>query len=163
VIAASGPLRWWAQGDAAQSCRKAAYSTLRWPAVVCTTQESAWRITASTPASLWAGSRGQPSRRSSRVRIVAASRQKRQQTHQAHPGEQAQFQNGQKAQVHAGQQTNPEQPWDDRAAGPDQQQRRSPLDQLGAAAEQLQQGRKSEQLYGCGPAEDVDVKGKPHR
>jgi len=62
VIAANGPLRWWAQGDAAQSCRKAAYSMLRWPEVFCTTQELAWRITASTLASLWAGSRGQPSK-----------------------------------------------------------------------------------------------------
>lgn len=162
MIAANGPLRCWAQGDAAQSCRKAAYSTLRWPAVVCSTQELAWRITASMLASLWAGSRGQPSRRSRRVRIVAASRQKRQQTHQAHPGEQAQFENGQKAQVHAGHQTNPDQAWGDRAAGPDQQERRSPLDQVGAAAEQLQQGRKGEQLPSSRPGEAVDVEGKLH-
>jgi hypothetical protein len=59
---------------AAQACRKAANSTLRWPDAVCTTQELVWRITASTLASLWAGSSRQPSRRSSRVRIVAASR-----------------------------------------------------------------------------------------
>jgi hypothetical protein len=76
--------------------------------------------------------------------------QQRQQAHQAHPGEQAQFQNGQKAEVHAGQQTNPDQAWGDRTAGPDQQQWSNPLDQLGAAAEQLQQARKASSCLASG-------------